>query len=70
VEACDGRPRFFSTAAGSNVVTEARGPWDASGHWWDNRRWTRQEWDVMTRDGTIYRLCEAEEGWVVEGVYD
>ena len=70
VESRDGEPFFFSTLALSSVIVEARGPWDGSGNWWDHRRWLRQEWDVIARDGAVYRLCQRDGGWVLEGVYD
>ncbi len=70
VESRDGQPSFFSTLGVSSVIVEARGPWNASGNWWDSRRWLRQEWDVMARDGAVYRLCHTNGGWLLEGVYD
>lgn len=70
VEARAGQPLFFSSLAVSSPVLKARGPWEGSGGWWDNRRWVRQEWDVAARDGSVYRLSHADGRWVVEGVYD
>jgi protein ImuB len=70
VELEHGQPVFISTLVMSGSVKRARGPWCASGTWWDQRRWSRQEWDVETREGTIYRLFHAEGNWVVEGMYD
>jgi protein ImuB len=29
-------------------LREATGPWQASGYWWDGRRWETEEWDVVT----------------------
>ncbi len=70
VELKDGRPAFISTLVVSSAVKRARGPWCVSGTWWDQRRWARQEWDVETPDGSVYRLFHANGDWRVEGVYD
>jgi len=70
VELEQGQPVFFSTLVMSGAVKQARGPWCASGTWWDQRRWARQEWDVETKDGAVYRLFSANGDWLVEGVYD
>ena len=70
VELKDGQPAFISTLVVSGAVKRARGPWCMSGTWWDPRRWARQEWDVETRDGSVYRLFHANGEWVVEGSYD
>jgi hypothetical protein len=70
VELRDGRPQFISTLLMSARIKRARGPWCISGAWWDERRWSRQEWDVETRDGAVYRLLNMNGDWRVEGVYD
>lgn len=49
----------------------AVGPWRSSGHWWEaGKVWSRDEWDVATRDGKVLRLVKRPEGWFVEGVLD
>lgn len=70
VELDQGRPAFIRTLTVSGAVRRVRGPWCQSGQWWDQRRWARQEWDVETRDGALYRLFQADGDWRVEGVYD
>jgi protein ImuB len=70
VEMERGRPGFIGTLLVSNRIVNTRGPWRASGDWWDQRRWLRQEWDVETRDGAVYRLFCAGGSWFLEGVYD
>ena len=62
-----GRPAAISTLQFSVAVAEARGPWRSSGNWWDASRWERDEWDVQTPTGEIYRLSQHTEGWFVEG---
>jgi len=70
VELKDGRPVYISTLIASGAVKRARGPWCNSGTWWDQRRWSRQEWDVETSSGEIYRLFNSNNDWLLEGVYD
>jgi protein ImuB len=70
VEIKNGEPAFISTLLASGRVKRARGPWCISGTWWDERRWSRQEWDVEMERGELYRLRHAEDGWLLEGVYD
>ena len=70
VEQTNGEPTYISTLVVSGRVKRARGPWCISGAWWDPRRWSRQEWDVETERGELYRLRYADGGWLLEGVYD
>jgi protein ImuB len=66
-----GRPAHVWTERFSGPVTEARGPWCASGDWWEpSRAWARVEWDVALAGGGLYRLLGEREAWFVEGEYD
>jgi len=56
-------------------VTTASGPWRASGEWWQQDHWAREEWDVRvnTQKGLLlFRIyCDPNNGrWFAEGVYD
>jgi protein ImuB len=56
-------------------VVWCAGPWRASGEWWTEQAWSRQEWDVAVRheDGVaLYRIYrdEMKGKWFVEGSYD
>jgi protein ImuB len=68
VETDDERP---SRVDGQRVVGCA-GPWRASGAWWDEEVWARDEWDVALGDGTLFRLARdlTTGAWSVDGVYD
>lgn len=70
VEMKDGQPTFISTLAMSARIRRVRGPWCTSGTWWDPRRWSRQEWDVETDKGEVWRVRNADGDWLVEGIYD
>jgi len=56
-------------------LSRRAGPWKLSGDWWEQeKRWTRQEWDVQLEDGSLYRIAccgetPEEKGWFLEGVY-
>jgi protein ImuB len=52
------------------AVTDVRGPFQSSGNWWDDSCWVREEWDVQTADGALYRIFRSNEGCFVEGRYD
>jgi protein ImuB len=66
----EGRPRAVRSSRFSDGLEQAEGPWRSSGDWWDEQPWTRDEWDVRTCRGELYRLyCEREQ-WFIEGVYD
>lgn len=68
------KPVAFHSTALSQRVRRAHGPWRSSGKWWDAaRQWEREEWDVLSSDGCLYRLVREEHAggrWVLEGRYD
>jgi protein ImuB len=64
----DIRPAFLYSSRWTGPIREARGPWQLEGHWWESRRWSRQEWDIAT-DESFYRLVHAGEGWFLDGIY-
>ena len=51
-------------------VLAAAGPWRASGDWWTELPWSRQEWDVELGDGGLYRVYKTSRSWFLEGMYD
>ena len=56
-------------------IVWSAGPWRASGDWWKEDAWAREEWDVILQNETgaaLYRLYrEPTSGqWFVEGSYD
>lgn len=64
-------PAAFCGDAFEEEVMRARGPWRHSGNWWEaGRAWEREEWDVETRGGRLFRLARVGPSWVVEGMYD
>lgn len=61
-----GRPARVNAQA----VVASAGPWRASGEWWTETPWERDEWDVELANGGVYRMYYAPRGWFVEGMYD
>jgi protein ImuB len=68
---------------GGNIagkVVDQSGPFLLSGNWWDEKSWTRAEWDLQLENGDLVRVHElppspgygvAGEGvWKVDGIYD
>jgi len=51
-------------------VLTAAGPWHASGDWWTEASWDREEWDVELSNGGLYRVYSASSRWFLEGMYD
>lgn len=70
IEFRDRRPALLRSAAFTGPISNARGPYLSSGDWWERNRWAREEWDVETRDGSLWRIFRSSDGDFVEGVYD
>src|SRR5579864_1457015 len=56
-------------------IVWSAGPWHASGEWWKEEAWAREEWDIILQNETgaaLYRLYRepASGQWFVEGSYD
>ncbi|HYL96323.1 MAG TPA: hypothetical protein VET69_11000, partial [Terriglobales bacterium] len=56
-------------------IVWSAGPWRASGEWWKEEAWAREEWDIILQNETgaaLYRLYRepASGQWFVEGSYD
>jgi protein ImuB len=66
------RPIRIASPAVNGAVVTAKGPWRTSGDWWRADAWNRDEWDVETASGGLYRLYQEIDSrrWFVEGSYD
>jgi protein ImuB len=66
----DEQPVHLRSAQISGAVSGQRGPYRASGNWWDEKIWSRSEWDLQLENGTIVRCHENPNGWQIDGIYD
>jgi protein ImuB len=64
------KPSLLRSHVFVGPIIETRGPFFSSGNWWDIGRWAREEWDVETADGSLFRVFRSSDGCFVEGVYD
>ena len=63
-------PAHIRSANISGKIADQRGPYFASGNWWDEKSWKRAEWDLQLEDGVVVRCHQSEDQWEVDGVYD
>jgi protein ImuB len=71
LELTAGRATYVWTALIHGEISAQRGPWPASGHWWQaDRAWQRTEWDIALVGGGLYRLLQIGDAWFIEGEYD
>jgi protein ImuB len=51
-------------------IIDEMGPYPLSGNWWDEKSWTRIEWDFELESGELVRAHQSNSGWKVDGIYD
>ena len=66
----DQQPVHLRSTQIRGAVSKQSGPYRASGNWWDEKIWSRSEWDLQLDDGTIVRCHENPNGWQIDGIYD
>lgn len=54
----------------SGNVSAQKGPYLASGNWWDEKAWTSREWDLEVENDLLLRCNETAERWEINGLYD
>jgi protein ImuB len=64
------KPAHLRSAEIRGTPSGQNGPYMASGNWWDEKVWTRREWDVHLCEGALLRCHENPHGWEVDGIYD
>ena len=70
IEFRDDKPALMRSEVFIGAIVETRGPFFSSGNWWDSNIWAREEWDVETSDGSLFRIFRSSGGCFVEGIYD
>jgi len=76
----DEQPIHLRSTQISGAVSEQRGPYRASGNWWDEKIWSRSEWDLKLENNVLVRCHQSPsslrsgaagvEKWEIDGIYD
>jgi protein ImuB len=66
----DNKPVHLQSAEMSGKASAQNGPYIGSGNWWDEKAWTRIEWDLHLGNGALLRCHQNTTGWQVDGIYD
>jgi protein ImuB len=64
------RPAHFRSAKVQGEVRKAKGPFMASGNWWDEKGWDRAEWDLELANGALCQCHSSGGKWELDGIYD
>jgi protein ImuB len=63
-------PTHVRSGEMSGNIIDERGPYLLSGNWWDEKSWSRAEWDLQLKNGELVRAHERDGVWKIDGVYD
>jgi protein ImuB len=63
-------PAHVRSAEMSGKIIDERGPYLLSGNWWDEKSWSRAEWDLQLKNGELVRAHERDGVWKLDGIYD
>jgi protein ImuB len=66
----DEQPIHLRSAQMSGAVSGQRGPYRTSGNWWDEKIWSRSEWDLELENNVLVRCHQSGQIWEIDGVYD
>lgn len=72
VTAVGSRPVVARVDGWGGTVVRCAGPYRVVGEWWSEEPFARDEYDVVTADGVVWRLVfdRLEGRWLADGVYD
>jgi protein ImuB len=66
----ENNPAHLRSVEISGKVAAQKGPYAISGNWWDEKAWSRAEWDLQLENDVLVRCHESEETWELDGIYD
>ena len=76
----EGQPIHLRSGQVSGAVSAQRGPYRASGNWWNEKIWLRSEWDLELENNVLVRCHQSPpslrsgvggvEKWEIDGIYD
>ena len=55
-------PAHLRSAEIQGDVLRQKGPYTASGNWWDEKSWERAEWDLELENGALCQCHSLREG--------
>jgi protein ImuB len=64
------RPAHFRSTKINGAVRVEKGPYLASGNWWDEQAWDRAEWDLELETGALCQCHSSGGQWALDGIYD
>lgn len=64
------RPAHFRSSKVQGEVRAEKGPYTASGNWWDEKAWARAEWDLELENGALCQCHVSGGQWELDGIYD
>jgi protein ImuB len=64
------RPIHFRSAKVQGAIRAEKGPYLASGNWWDENAWDRADWDVELETGALCQYHCSHGQWTLDGIYD
>jgi protein ImuB len=64
------RPIHFRSPKLEGAVHAKKGPYLASGNWWDEKAWDRAEWDLELENGAVCQCHSGGGQWALDGIYD
>jgi protein ImuB len=71
IEMRNGKPALLNSEKFVGAIAEANGPFRSSGNWWEqNQLWSRDEWDIETSSGELFRVFTQNGEWFLEGAFD
>jgi hypothetical protein len=65
-----GKPMHLHGCEPNGDAVVKAGPYLSSGSWWDEKHWSRQEWDAELDNGVLCRFHTTGETWELDGIYD
>ncbi len=71
VETRNSKPTLLNSEKFVGAIANAKGPFRFSGNWWEQERlWSRDEWDIETSNGELFRIFVHGNKWFLEGAFD
>ncbi len=62
--------RYLQSDKVRGQIMNQSGPFLLSGNWWNEKTWSRAEWDMQLESGELVRAHETDRAWKLDGVYD